>query len=107
MYTFIVVLILVVSILLAVVVLVQNSKGGGLAANFSAPNQVLGVRRTTDFIEKATWTLSIVLVVLCIIATAAIPHRGSDEPLKNNVTTTATTSPVTPIAQPEQMPIAE
>ena len=44
MYTFIVILILIVCIALALAVLVQNSKGGGLAANFSAPNQVLGVR---------------------------------------------------------------
>ena len=46
MYTFIVILILIVCVLLALVVLVQNSKGGGLAANFSAPTQVLGARQS-------------------------------------------------------------
>ena len=56
MYTFIVILILIVSVLLALVVLVQNSKGGGLAANFAAPTQVMGVRQTADFLEKATTT---------------------------------------------------
>ena len=50
MYTFLVILILIVCVLLALVVLVQNSKGGGLAANFSAPTQVLGARQSADFI---------------------------------------------------------
>ncbi len=72
MYNFIVILILIVSVLLAIVVLIQNSKGGGLAANFSAPNQIMGVRKTTDFLEKATWTLAIALVVLSLIATISI-----------------------------------
>ena len=52
MYNFIVILILIVSIVLALVVLVQNSKGGGLAANFAAPNQIMGVRKTTDFLAE-------------------------------------------------------
>ena len=55
MYTVIISLIVVVSILLALIVLVQDPKGGGLASNFSSSNQVMGVRKTTDFLEKATW----------------------------------------------------
>ncbi len=61
------VLILIIAILLILVVLVQNPKGG-LASNFSSSNQVMGVRKTTDFIEKATWTLAISLVVLSVIS---------------------------------------
>ena len=75
MYNFIVILILIVSVCLAIVVLVQNSKGGGLAANFSAPNQIMGVRKTTDFLEKLTWGLAVALVVLSLIATISI-HSG-------------------------------
>jgi preprotein translocase subunit SecG len=78
MFTFISVLILIAAILLVLIVLVQNSKGGGLAANFSASNQVMGVRKTADFLEKATWTLAASLVVLSILASAAIP-RGEVE----------------------------
>ncbi len=74
-YHFIVALILLVCILLAVVVLIQNSKGGGLAANFSAPTEIMGVRKTTDFLEKATWWLAIALVVLSLAATMAIPRN--------------------------------
>jgi preprotein translocase subunit SecG len=66
MFVFLSILILICSILLVLFVLVQNSKGGGLAAGFSSSNQVLGVRKTTDFLEKTTWTLAGVLVVLCI-----------------------------------------
>ena len=73
MYTVIVILILVVSVLLGLVVLVQNSKGGGLISNFGSANQMMGVRQTTDFLEKATWTMAIILVVLCLVSSMTIP----------------------------------
>ncbi len=85
MYNFIVILILIVSIVLALVVLVQNSKGGGLAANFSAPNQIMGVRKTTDFLEKLTWGLAIALVVLSLLATITIKSGHSTSVQKNAV----------------------
>ena len=69
MGTFVSILIFVVAILLILIVLVQNPKGG-LAANFSSSNQVMGVRKTSDFLEKATWTLGIALVVLSIISSS-------------------------------------
>lgn len=75
MYTVIVILILVVSILLGLVVLVQNSKGGGLISNFGGANQMMGVRQTTDFLEKATWTMAIILVVLCLMSSMSIPKN--------------------------------
>ncbi len=72
MYTVIAILIVVASILLTIVVLVQNSKGGGLAANFASGNQTFGVRQTADFLERATWTLAISILVLCVVATAFV-----------------------------------
>lgn len=78
MYVLVSVLIIIASILLTLIVLVQNSKGGGLASNFSGSNQVMGVRKTTDFLEKATWTLAIALVVLSVAASMTIP-RGQVE----------------------------
>ena len=63
MYVFISILILIASILLILIVLIQNSKGGGLASGFSSSNQIMGVRKTTDFLEKATWTLAGTVVV--------------------------------------------
>lgn len=70
MGTIISILIVIVCILLILVVLVQNSKGGGLASSFSSSNQVMGVRKTADFLEKATWTLAISLLVLSLVSTA-------------------------------------
>lgn len=78
MYTVIAIIIVIASILLTLVVLVQNSKGGGLAANFAAGNQTFGVRQTADFLEKATWTLAIVIIALCILATAFVSTRVSE-----------------------------
>lgn len=75
MYTTIAIIIVVASVLLTLVVLVQNSKGGGLAANFAAGNQAFGVRQTADILEKATWTLAVVIIVLCILATAFVSSR--------------------------------
>lgn len=76
MYILLTILIVIAAVLLVLIVLVQNSKGGGLASNFSSSNQIMGVRKTTDFLEKATWTLSIVILVLCIAAAASIPRAG-------------------------------
>ncbi|MDP3442064.1 MAG: preprotein translocase subunit SecG [Ignavibacteria bacterium] len=77
MYVVISILILVVSTLMALIVLVQNSKGGGLASNFSASNQFMGVRQTADFLEKATWTLASALLILSLVASMAIPKYDS------------------------------
>ena len=82
MYVLVSVLIMIASILLILIVLVQNSKGGGLASNFSSSNQVMGVRRTTDFLEKATWTLAISLVVLSLVASMTIPRGAVEEKSK-------------------------
>jgi preprotein translocase subunit SecG len=73
MYTTISILLIIVCILLILIVLVQNSKGGGLASSFASSNQIMGVRKTTDFLEKATWTLAGLLFGLCIIASILIP----------------------------------
>lgn len=56
--------------LLALVVLAQNPKGGGLAAGFTGAQQIGGVQRTSDFLEKGTWTLAGALMVLCLVSTA-------------------------------------
>jgi len=63
------ILIIIASILLILVVLVQNSKGGGISSNFTSGGQIMDVKRSTDFIEKATWGLAIALVVFCLGST--------------------------------------
>lgn len=64
------ILIILTCTILILAVLVQNPKGGGLASGFSSGAQVMGVRRTADFLEKATWTLAVLLMVFSI-ATAS------------------------------------
>lgn len=88
MYTLITVLLFITCILLILIVLVQNSKGGGLASNFQSSNQIMGVRKTTDFLEKATWVLAGALLVLSIGGTAFIPRdakAGAQSAIKDQI----------------------
>ena len=87
------VIIVVASVLLTLIVLVQNSKGGGLAANFAAGNQTFGAclpvgfRETADFLEKTTWVLAAVVLVLCVVATffTPKPSSGSASSIENQI----------------------
>jgi preprotein translocase subunit SecG len=84
MYVVISILIFIASILLILIVLVQNSKGGGLSAGFSSSNQVMGVRKTTDFLEKATWTLAGFVVLLSVVS-AAFLSSATDVAAKQSI----------------------
>lgn len=69
MITGLTILIAINCVLLMAVVLIQNPKGGGVDSNFggAAANQMFGAARSTDFVEKVTWGLAAVLIILCII----------------------------------------
>lgn len=108
MYTVITWLIIVVCIFLVIIVLVQNSKGGGLAQNFAGQQQIMGVRKTTDFLEKATWTLGAAVMVLSFISVALIPQKGMqtgsseiDQVMQNVQTQQAAPSFGTPVSTPD------
>ena len=75
MYLLCVILIVLASVLMCMIVLIQNSKGGGLAAGFASSNQIMGVRKTTDFLEKATWSLAVFMVVLSVVAAYTLPNN--------------------------------
>lgn len=75
MQNFLIIFSVVISVFLIIVVLVQKSKGGGLASNFAGSNQIMGVRRTNNFIEKATWTLAIIICFLSLMS--GILMRGN------------------------------
>lgn len=88
MYTAVSILIFIICILLILIVLVQNPKGGGLASSFASSNQIMGVRKTTDFLEKATWTLAGGVMVLCVLAALFIPrgeNTGSRSAIQNQI----------------------
>ena len=79
MYPLIIVLVILAAILMCGIVLIQESKGGGLASGFSSSNQIMGVRKTTDFLEKATWGLAIAMVVLSVISAAFVTKTTAEE----------------------------
>lgn len=109
MYILTIVLTVLISILLIVVVLVQKSKGGGLSSSFAGSNQIMGVRRTNDFIEKATWTLAGIICLLSILSVFVMPSVVTGARVKpvtemqvikgsETTTTTAPAAPATPEA---------
>ena len=74
MYLLCVILIVLASVLMCGIVLIQNSKGGGLASNFASSNQIMGVRKTADFLEVSTWTLAAVMAICSIGASISLPN---------------------------------
>ena len=78
MYTLLVILIVIAAVLMIGIVLIQESKGGGLASNFSTYNQIGGVRKTTDFIEKTTWGLAVAMVVISIACAYVAPQASTE-----------------------------
>jgi len=78
------ILIIIVCGLLILIVLVQNSKGGGLSSSFASNNQIMGVRKTADFLEKATWGFAIALFIFSLLASpkkqaaSDVPDAGTE-----------------------------
>lgn len=73
MYLLLICLIVLASLLMCFIVLIQNSKGGGLSSGFASSNQIMGVRKTTDILEKATWGLAVFLVVMSVLTAYVLP----------------------------------
>jgi preprotein translocase subunit SecG len=105
MYTALTILIILTSVLLVLVVLVQNPKGGGISSGIIGSNQVMGVKKTTDFIEKLTWGLVFALILLSLGAGLTLPSkedRGAGTSLQEQLDKApagATTPAATPPAQ--------
>lgn len=78
MYTFSIIMIVIASILLILAVLVQSPKSG-MAANFGAANQTMGVRQTTDFLEKFTWAMIAAIVFFTLLSVVALPKSNKAE----------------------------
>ena len=96
MYTLFVILIVIAAVLMIGIVLIQESKGGGLSSSFAGYNQVAGVRKTTDFIEKATWGLAAAMVVISIICAWVAPTATSDSSVMENIEN--------PVTNPNNLP---
>ncbi|MCR4583965.1 MAG: preprotein translocase subunit SecG [Prevotella sp.] len=102
MYTVLVSLIVIAAFLMIGIVLIQESKGGGLASNFASYNQIGGVRKTTDFIEKATWGLAGFMVVVSIICTWNAPKASNSGSIIEGIEIPASTTPGFGASQTQQ-----
>ena len=95
-YTLFVVLICIAAVLMIAIVLIQESKGGGLSSQFSSSNSIMGVRKTTDVVEKTTWGLAIAMVVFSVVCAYVAPKSTAESSvLEKAATETQTTNPNT------------
>src|SRR5688572_32688186 len=96
-----VILVILASVILGLIILVQNPKGGGLAGNIAGfSNQFMGVKQTTDVLEKGTWIFAGVIAVLCIASTMFIAGARGVNPSQNTNQVPATQQPSAPGTQP-------
>lgn len=101
MYTVLIVLIIITAVLLMLVVLAQNPKGGGLSSQFggSGTTQLMGVKKTGDFLEKATWFLAIGLIALTLVANVIAPAASNQGISTPNLDNAGQSQPTLPINQ--------
>lgn len=91
-----IILIILASVVLGLIVLVQNPKGGGLAGNIAGfSTQFMGVKQTTDVLEKGTWLFAGIIGLLCLFSTFFINGRGTLENKAKDVAPTSTQKPAT------------
>ena len=90
--------VIIASIILGLIILIQNPKGGGLSASLGGfGNQLMGVKQTTDVLEKGTWLFAIIVGALCIVSSLFIPKTGGKNAERNELMNTAPASnPVAP-----------
>jgi preprotein translocase subunit SecG len=100
------VLITIVCFLLVVVIMVQNPKGGGLSSSIGGSQMLGGVQKTTDFLDKSTWTLATLLIVLILLSTLSFPGilGNSDSKIIEKSETTAPAQKAAPV---QSTPAAE
>ena len=104
LYTIVIILTLIAAVLLIGIVLIQKSKGGGLGSTFASSNSILGVRRTNDVVEKATWYLAGAVALLSILSVFCAPSLTKDSGIRSHIETPVQ-APATDA--PVQAPAAE
>jgi preprotein translocase subunit SecG len=101
MFSIFLVLITIVCFLLIVVIMVQNPKGGGLSSTISGSQMLGGVQKTTDFLDKSTWTLATILIALILLSGLSFTGTLS-EPDSKIIDNTESAAPKAPAAAPVQ-----
>ena len=95
-FIFLTVAIVIASVLLVIVVLLQNGKGDGMASNFVAANQVLGVRQAANDLEKWTWYLVTFILVLSVVSAFTLGNGGARMDVTDQLENTVTEQPAFP-----------
>lgn len=107
-FTIFLVLITIVCFLLIIVIMVQNPKGGGLSSSLGGSTQMGGVQKTTDFLDKSTWTLATILILLILLSSLSFPGMlgASESKIIDDKETVApkntTTTPAKPVETPKK-----
>jgi preprotein translocase subunit SecG len=102
------VLITIVCFLLIIVIMVQNPKGGGLSSSLGGSTQMGGVQKTTDFLDKSTWTLAAILIILILLSSLSFSGSMSDSNSKiidekeSVAPKTTTKTPAKPVESPKK-----
>src|SRR5438045_7800437 len=103
-------LIILASIILGLIILIQNPKGGGLSASFGGiGNQLMGVKKTTDVLEKGTWLFAGIVAALCLTSAVFIPKTTGNQDrdrLLNEAPAGSSAAPKTsvPLTNPQPQP---
>lgn len=104
MVTFLVILGILISIILVLIILIQNPKGGGLSSGLSSSNNIMGVQRTGDILEKGTWGLAIGIMVIAVLVNISSPKAGgaikTDSKIQEQIDKTAAPSSMPGLPQP-------
>jgi len=100
MFIFLIIVITLIAIVMTFLVLIQSGKGGGLAgiAAGGATTQILGARQAPDVLEKATWTLAVLFIVLCILTNFTIDTGQQQESIIQQQTQQGTPQGAQPMA---------
>ena len=102
------ILVIIASVILGMIVLIQNPKGGGLSSSFGGfGNQIMGVKQTTDVLEKGTWLFAGIVGILCIISPAFIPKDGGTSSKNDDLLKGVSTQPqkAAPAPAPTTVPM--
>ncbi len=103
MFTLLIIIIALIGVIMTGLILLQAGKGGGLAgiASGGATTQILGARQAPDVLERGTWILATIFIVLCILTNFAIDDGSSERSILQQQSQQSTQQPV---PAPEELP---
>jgi preprotein translocase subunit SecG len=99
-------IIIIASVILGIIILIQNPKGGGLTSSLGGfGNQLMGVKQTTDVLEKGTWLFAVIIAVLCVTSALFIPKAGGTNSRENLINEAPVGTPLAPQNNTAPLPV--